>query len=88
MHPLSSAVYFSAPKYKLIGTEKTERDAHSVTPQKLTGTAEEQLLIKHWKSGSSFPAKHRLGSAVTESPTAQPSLFLQGGGKKCKLGLT
>lgn len=70
MHPLSSAAYFSTPKYKPKGKEKTERDAHSVTLQKLAGAAEEQLLIKHWKSGSSFPAKHCLWSAVTESPTA------------------
>lgn len=47
MHPLSSAAYFSTPKYKPKGKEKTERDAHSVTLQKLAGAAEEQLLIKH-----------------------------------------
>lgn len=79
MHPLSSAVYFSAPKYKLIGKEKiwnTMQCKRFTTPNthRLYRGAQ---FIKHWHCSSSFPTKHHQWILVMKSPTTTASLFLQ-----------
>jgi len=74
-HPLSSAVYFSAPKYKLVGKEKmwsTVQCQPYTTPEPRWLYRGAQLITRH-HCRSSSPTRHHQRSLVTKSPTTKAS---------------